>query len=203
MWLKTATQHRLFHNNRWSLTAVQNAMNSVSNTNHSANLRPWVLSAESPWEPLEDHIPPTHSHVLCYPSAETTSILWTTPVGSRKPGCPSPALCTTKLHTVSLSILTATFQVDWVTWYQNVSILDSTEAGWWTWWWQLEPRRAKLQSRHYQHTNTQTFLQAAYLPVAQTTASEHWRQQSCIHYITYILPHTTTAAHKHSKILSK
>ena len=49
--------------------------------------------------------------------------------------------------------------------------------GWWRWWWHPETY-AKLQSSHHrQRTNTQLFYGPDVLPVAQPTASEHWRKK--------------------------
>ena len=69
---------------------------------------------------------------------------------------------------------------NWVSWHQNVSILDFIEvkrnevgvtAG--------AIRRPKLQSHHHhQHTISETFLQAGCPSCRPTTVSEHWGEES-------------------------
>ena len=62
--------------------------------------------------------------------------------------------------------------------------------GWWRWWWQLDywsykSCKAPVNNSHHQQTNIQFFYRPDALPVAQPTASKHWRENITFHGLTY------------------
>lgn len=73
-----------------------------------------------------------------------------------------------------------------------ISHFHWSELQWWRWWCQLEPRRAKLQSRHYQHTNTQTFFTGC-IPSCRPNNSIRALKATKLHTLHYL--HSSTHYH--------